>query len=222
MSYCYIISQTAVRLIERRGDVIKVANPIHVEERKREIALKAASLFIKHGYIQTSMRDIARECSISVGTIYHYIHSKDDILSLFQEITSSELEKFAHERLNVLRKGRPTEAISDAIDAIISFIDSTQDMTVFWYQEARNLNPQQTEALIRREDLEVKLLKNILQWGCETGDFEINDVDLAAHNIIVLCDMWAFRRWALRKDYTLDRYKKEQTAFILSRFKPHR
>jgi AcrR family transcriptional regulator len=165
------------------------------------------------------MRDIARNCGLTTGALYHYFQSKDDILSLFQEITASELQKFAEESLENLYKMPPLEAITGVIEAIISFVDKTQDVTVFWYQEARNLNPVQMALLFQREDHEISLIKKILQWGCETGEFKIKDVNLMAHDIIVLCDMWAFRRWMLRRDYTVEQFKQAQTELILSRIK---
>ena len=210
---------TAVIIIISRGVAIRVADKIQVESRKRDLALKAAGLFSKQGYIRTSMRDIARNCGLTTGALYHYFRSKDDILSLFQEITASELQKFAEENLEDLYKMPPLEAITGVIEAIISFIDKTQDVTVFWYQEARNLNPVQMALLFQREDHEISLIKKILQWGCETGEFKIKDVNLLAHDIIVLCDMWAFRRWMLRRDYTVEQFKQAQTELILSRIK---
>ena len=174
---------------------------------------------MKQGYIRTTMRDIARNCGLTTGALYHYFRSKDDILSLFQEITAAELQKFAQENLDDLYKMPPLEAITGVIEAIISFVDRTQDVTVFWYQEARNLNPEQTALLFQREDHEIGLIKKILQWGCERGEFRINDVNLLAHDIIVLCDMWAFRRWTLKRDYTVEQFKQAQTELILSRIK---
>jgi AcrR family transcriptional regulator len=181
------------------------------------LALSAASLFIKKGYRETSMKDIAERCRISVGTLYYYIHSKDDILKLFQEITSEELDEFARKNLKILLQKSPGEAIKKAIDSMISFIEATQDITIFWYQEAKNLKPVQIKNLYQREAMEVDMLKKILQWGCDEGEFRIKDVNLAAHNIIVLCDMWAFRRWIMRKDYTFEQFKEAQTDYILSK-----
>jgi len=171
-------------------------------------------LFVKKGYHESSIRDIAEWCDISVGALYYYIHSKEDILSLFQQITSSELLKFTQERLDILFKMTPSEALSAAIDDLITLIDVTQNFTVFWYQESKNLKPEELDKLLEYEGEQVNLLKTILQWGCEKGDFIIDDINLAAHNIMVLCDMWAFRRWALRKDYSLEQFKQEQKKVI--------
>lgn len=37
-----------------------------------------------------------------------------------------------------------------------------------------------------------------------------------AHNIIVLGQMWAFRRWALQRHYTLEEYIRVQTSLLLN------
>ncbi|MCX5996515.1 MAG: TetR/AcrR family transcriptional regulator [Chloroflexi bacterium] len=181
------------------------------------MAVKAAALFVKNGYLKTTIRDIARECGVSIGALYYYIRSKDDILSLFQEITSAGLQRFTEKRLSALYEMSPRDAIGCAIDDLISFVDATQDITVFWYQEARNLKPEQRSVLFQSEEFQVDLLKKILQWGCDRGEFNITDVDLAAHDIMVLCDMWAFRRWYLRKHYTLEQYKQAQKSLLLAR-----
>lgn len=185
-----------------------------MESRKREIALKAASLFTKKGYHESSIRDIAEWCGMSVGALYYYIHSKEDILSLFQEITSSEVLKFTEEALDSLLKMSPADALSATIENLITFIDSTQDFTVFWYQESKNLKPAELNKLLKDQGERVNLLKKVLQWGCDKGDFVIDDINLAAHNIMVLCDMWAFRRWGLKKDYTVKQFIQEQQKFI--------
>jgi len=124
------------------------------------------------------------------------------------------LLKFTEERLDILFKMSPGEALSAAIDDLITLIDVTQDFTVFWYQESKNLKPEELNKLLKYEEENINLLKRILQWGCDRGDFIIDDINLAAHDIMVLCDMWAFRRWALKKDYSLDQFKQEQKKVI--------
>jgi hypothetical protein len=36
-----------------------------------------------------------------------------------------------------------------------------------------------------------------------------------AHNIMVLGEMWVFRRWTLKRDYSLEEYTEKQTALLL-------
>ncbi len=47
---------------------------------------KSMELFVKKGYHNTSLRDIAAECGISTGAIYHHFSSKEEIaVKLFND-----------------------------------------------------------------------------------------------------------------------------------------
>lgn len=41
-------------------------------------------------------------------------------------------------------------------------------------------------------------------------------ISLVAHNISVLGQMWAFRRWQVQKEFSIKEYIRIQTAFILN------
>ncbi len=57
------------------------------EQRYNSILRVAESLIAKKGYNQTSMEEIADSSEVSVGTVYFYFKSKDDILiSLIDDI----------------------------------------------------------------------------------------------------------------------------------------
>ena len=49
------------------------------DERRRQILLVAADLFVQHGYSGTSIRDIARRAGLLPGSVYHYYPAKEDL-----------------------------------------------------------------------------------------------------------------------------------------------
>ena len=51
-----------------------------IEENKEHIEEAAKKLFIKHGFHGTSMRLIAGEADVSLGNLYNYYKTKEDIL----------------------------------------------------------------------------------------------------------------------------------------------
>ena len=54
--------------------------------RRRRIQRAARSVFAEKGYAKTSIEQIAREASLSVGAIYLYFRSKEDLyISLLEE-----------------------------------------------------------------------------------------------------------------------------------------
>src|ERR1700690_2390131 len=52
------------------------------EMKQRLIAERASKVLLQKGFHGTSIRDIATACDMSMGQLYHYIASKDDILYL--------------------------------------------------------------------------------------------------------------------------------------------
>jgi len=185
-------------------------------ERRGQILRVAAALFIRQGYLNTSVRDIAGVLNMNVATLYHYVGSKNGILGLFHEYTMSAINLFAEKNQTVLDTMEPQRALKYAIREYMKWVEKYQDLTVFWYQEAKNLNPAQFKALKMQEEYTIQVFRMILERGIRSGKFKIKDPALAANNIVVLCDMWAFRRWLLKDQYTLEQYTKEQTDLIMA------
>ena len=67
--------------------------------------------------------------------------------------------------------------------------------------------------VLKKEMLMVARFENLLQSCAESGELRIDekDIELAAHHIVVQGQMWAFRRWALNANYTIEEYIRIQT-----------
>jgi AcrR family transcriptional regulator len=82
---------TAAQLaILKRGDVSRklgqksragrIGNaPVAPDERQDQILRAAAELFVRHGYVGTSIRDIAQQVGLLPGSVYHHFPSKEDL-----------------------------------------------------------------------------------------------------------------------------------------------
>ncbi|MDD5399545.1 MAG: TetR/AcrR family transcriptional regulator [Dehalococcoidia bacterium] len=185
-------------------------------ERRRQILRGAAALFIRKGYLNTSVRDIAGELGMNVATLYHYVGSKNGILGLFHEYTMNAIDFFSKKYQTVLERMEPQRALKYAVREYLKWVEEYQDLTVFWYQEAKNLTPAQFGALKMQEECTIRIFQKILERGVRSGKFKVKNPALAANNIVVLCDMWAFRRWLLKEHYTLEQYIAEQMDLIMA------
>jgi len=186
-----------------------------VRQRRREIAEKAITLFMKKGYLKTSTREIAEICGMSTGGLYHYIGSKEDILSIFSEGAFSILEEISKKYFNPTKPIRPREKLKLALTRYLKWIDEVQDVVLFYYQESKNLPKDALIRVMSSDALSIKIIEEILVEGSRQGEFDVPDPVLAANNIIVLCDTWAFRRWFLRKHFTFKEFNEKQVDFIL-------
>lgn len=59
------------------------------EQRRQSIMIKALELFVKKGYNETKISDIAEAADMSVGLLFHYFESKEQ---LYEELARMGLE----------------------------------------------------------------------------------------------------------------------------------
>jgi AcrR family transcriptional regulator len=188
-----------------------------VESKRKEIVEKATRVFLRKGSHGANMREIAAECNMSIGSIYHYVGSKQDILFMIIEKASHRPPDTMEALTSLLETNSATEVLKLFMIGYYQSIDSDHANTLFTYQETRNLDRQFQKSIMDTAILDLKACERILNKGVETGEFKIDNVPLIAHNIIVMAHMWAVRRWVLKNICTLDEYILEQTNIILSR-----
>ena len=59
-----------------------IKNKDLVSKRRKQIITAASKLFFEKGFDQTTMREISRASGLTMGSLYDYVMSKDDILVL--------------------------------------------------------------------------------------------------------------------------------------------
>ena len=99
----------------------RIRNLAKAEERRREILTGAARAFARAGFDATNMDQIARECGLAKGHIYHYFRSKEEI---FTEIRVDAVNR-AFERLAPvipLIDTDPEQALRKAISSVVGRI----------------------------------------------------------------------------------------------------
>lgn len=186
------------------------------DKRIRQIVKTSASLFIKKGYYETTTRQIAEACGITSGTLYHYIKSKDDLLAMFADLLTTEFGKFNSRTRREMTKVPPDVALKNTVSGFVLLIDDIQDMTLFWYEESKNLD---RAHLARMMDVDLKIMalfRDIIELGKKSGRFKVKDPVVAAYTISVMCDMWALKRWYLHDLYTVDQFAKQCADIALS------
>jgi AcrR family transcriptional regulator len=69
-----------MKFIHTKGDTEMAERPNEETRTKRELILAAArDLFVKKGYEETTIADIAQAASIAVGTVYLYFRNKHEV-----------------------------------------------------------------------------------------------------------------------------------------------
>ena len=192
-----------------------------IEIRRKEIVNAAVDLFVRKGFHRTTIREIAQKFGMSVAPLYEYIRTKEDILILVCDYINSTVRMRVKPSVEITQDS--AQSLNNAIDIYYKIIDELQDYIIFLYQETKSLSHENRKYIFKSEEDMTKIFEDILKHGVERGSFKIDEknIPLTAHNIMVLGQMWAFRRWALQKNYTLERYIETQSKSIIEQISTH-
>ena len=196
---------------ERRIETL-IQDEALVQARHEQIFKAASRVFIKHGYDRATVRQIADEAGFSLGSLYTYIKTKEDILYLvFDKLTAARRDNIAKA---IEGLSDPAERIKAAIRAHLETATRYQDEVLLMYQETKSLSPHSMHSVLKRESDYISFFEEVLQGGFEQGVFR-GDPRLSADIITFLCSMVALRRWNLRRRVSDEAALEGIVSFIL-------
>ncbi|MEN8212311.1 MAG: TetR/AcrR family transcriptional regulator [Thermodesulfobacteriota bacterium] len=194
----------------------QIKNPDLVMERRRQIIDSTVKLFIQHGYHKTTTRMIAKASNFSIGSLYEYVSSKEDLLYLVCKTIHEEVQEAVENALSKTDMGK--KQLAQVISQYFYVCDRMGDHILMMYQVTQFL-PEKWKTKVLTNELNItNIFINALSSLSGKNSFPKLDnqiVNLVGHNISVLGQMWAFRRWHLKNNFTIDDYIKIQTDFIL-------
>src|SRR3954469_1415652 len=77
------------------------SNDLSRYDQKLELILRtSARIFAEKSYHSTTMRDISRATNVSLAGLYHYCHSKEELLFLIQDNCFGRVLERLEERLH--------------------------------------------------------------------------------------------------------------------------
>lgn len=185
-----------------------------IEKRRDQMIRAAVTLFKEKGFHRATTREIAKEAGFSIGTLYEYIRTKEDVLYLVCDSIYNEV----HTRLSQITSENGTiDDLKTAIRHYYEVIDDMSDEFVVMYQETKSLPKGALEYVLTKELEMVDIFHNIIIGCIQAGELELTEAQahLYAHTLVVQGQMWAFRRWALRKEYTIEQFTELQIELLL-------
>ena len=164
----------------------------HEQEVRERIVRAATRVFSDRGFHRATMQDIVRASGLSVGAIYTYFKSKDElILAGCDMITDQEMSELA-------RRLAPIEGFRERISAAVGFLfdqmeveswqlGSTRLLALAWAEA--DTSPAIREMLLRRRREIHGVTVGLLQEGIARGEFPAwLDIDRTAAGLGALLD----------------------------------
>ncbi len=196
-----------------------VKNKMLVEQRRQQIIEASVNLFIENGFHKTTTRQIAKASGISVGSLYEYINSKEDVLYLVCKSIHEEIEKRVNKAVTRAKKG--TNGLNEVIKEYFEVCHQMQDRVLLIYQEIKSLPKKQKRIILHNEERVALLFKKVILELVELKKIPpigSKQLDIIVHNICVLGHMWVFRRWFLADNYSIRNYLALQTKNIMGMY----
>lgn len=159
--------------------------------RRQRIIDTAISIFHQKGYRTATLDDVARELGLSKPALYHYVSSKEDLLSkiYIQALESffANAYKISEMEINPLQKLR--HLISHHIQNII--IKNLAMFSVF-FSEENQLPAKEFQKIQQEKRKYTKIFEQLIKQGIEQGYFRPMDPRLQANAIIGMCN-WVYK-----------------------------
>jgi len=185
-----------------------------VRKKRLQIAIGASKLFVKKGSHRATIREICKATGFTIGNLYDYIKSKDDVLCLvfetFYSIWSHQLENEG-----VFDIEDPVEQLRMAIRKRLELINQLQNMVLLMYTETKLLPRDFLKRVLNDESYLVENYERILRNGIEKKVFKIKDPFFVANVIVYLLAIEPLRGWNLKR-YSISQINRRLEKYILS------
>lgn len=170
-----------------------LGRPRHDEKAKptqEVVLLTATNLFIKKGYKNVSMDDVAKACNVTKATIYYYYPTKGDLY------TSSLVEMMERIRLHIEQILNLPKPFKERLEQLVEVHLSATvdiDMKNFMREAAINLSEPQLKKVHASENAMYETIEKSMQFEMEKGTIRQGNAQFFSHTFMALMSVGYFK-----------------------------
>jgi AcrR family transcriptional regulator len=197
-------------LIERNAERVPVKRPEVARENLRRIIESTFRLANKAGFGAMTLRELSQEAGLSMGGLYGYITSKDDLASMMEDMI-----RYVAGEIPVWFEGHG-ETPEDRLDAIMRALvfqaELLQPWFYFVFMESRTLSSAQ-KLIAKNSELDMhRALVHLIE---ESGEADPLRAQMAAAHIHVMIQDWHIKRWKYKQmKATVDQFADSVSRFV--------
>jgi AcrR family transcriptional regulator len=149
-------------------------------------AIRAAGLrlIFEHGYAAMSLRHLASEVGIQVGSLYNHISTKQALLFDLIKTHMDALLEQLHNALDGIES--PVERLKAFIAFHLTYHTARKKEVFISYSELRSLEPKNYSKIVTLRGAYERELIKILDRGVVEGEFVLADTSVAAFGILAM------------------------------------
>ncbi len=181
----------------RHRDRVKIKKE-HVAVRNLvTIVNTTLALSQEKGFDAMSLRDLVRESGLSMGALYSYFTSKEDLLTMIQDQGQQAVKRILLEQVE--QETLPMDKLRRAVLSHLYLSEIMHRWFYFFFMETKNLDHRNRRIPIESELLTEKILTDILDEGVRDGSFDLEKVTLFGSVVKAMLQDWYLKRWKYRQ-----------------------
>ncbi len=199
--------------IAENRETLKVKKEKTVVKNLEKIFGAVLKISNRKGFKAMSMRDLSRESGLSMGALYTYFSSKDELLEMLQNQRRSISERILRERVS--EETSFQGKLKAAIFTHLYLSEAMQPWYYFSFMEAKNLNKAERDKAVASDLNLEKVFTNIIDQGKIEGTFKERDSRLTASAIQAMLQDWYLKRSKFAKrNISVDQYAQFVLEFL--------
>lgn len=186
----------------------------HVVIKNMSIIMNTTlKLSMRMGFDAMSLRDLSAETGLSMGALYSYISSKDELLALLHRYGQKTIKKNLEAMVDGITE--PRKKLDTFIRSHIFLSELLREWFYFFFMETKNLGKKNRLLPMESELMTEQMCTHIIEEGQAKGVFADVRTDLTGAGIKALMQDWYLKRWKYsRRGITPDAYADFIIGFI--------
>jgi AcrR family transcriptional regulator len=192
----------------------KIKNEKLIDRRRKQIIDGAIKVFVAKGFHKATVREIAKAAGLTMGSLYNYIASKQDIIYIVYDYITGLLREEMKGAIAGIEG--PEERLTAALRQNLNAVYQNQDIIMFLYKESASLDRESLHSALRRETEYIELFEGLLRDRFKEKIVNKERLRLAADLLSYVPVIMTFRRWSLKRRFkSMDVVMKGILDFVL-------
>jgi AcrR family transcriptional regulator len=192
----------------------RIKNASLIDRRRKQIIDGALRTFTARGFHKATVREIAKEAGLTMGSLYNYIRSKEDIIFIVYDYITGVLRDEMRAAIEGIED--PEQRLKAALWQNLKAVNEHQDIIMFLYKESSYLDKESLHLVLARETEYIEMFENLLRGYFNGREIDETRVRIAADLLSYIPVIVTFRRWSLgRRFESMDIVMKNILNFVL-------
>ncbi len=174
-------------------DTIKIKKEDTAVKNLVTIVNTTLKLSYKKGFDAMSLRDLSGESGLSMGALYSYFGSKEDLLSMIQYHGQLAVERILREHID--QDSGTRDKLRSAIRTHLYLSELMKSWFYFFFMETKNLNKKYRKISMESELMTERVITDILEEGVKNKAFGVDNIQLTGSIIKAMMQDWYLKQW---------------------------